>query len=280
MSKKITLLTLASEATEITVEGHRFFKENGKWKIWFKLQNLVYQAITEKSEDRTRYKIGLRTWLSGDLEIFYCRSLVVAYQVAKALEEEAFNEARKLNEPVDVVLFCPNCGDQHIDQAEPDNCEKCGFEEIDHYEDSQCRRKKGCDNFTAWLNPPHKTHRCHSCNQTWRPFDFPTNGVLKVHENIPVLKILKIARSSPALNWQSDKKGFLYPKEFCGRVPLKIRLTKRVTSDLPASSPEMSAEANKAYFVWVNSYGAVAAILPDGKTLGLKPKEFEVIEWH
>lgn len=34
------------------------------------------------------------------------------------------------------------------------------------------------------------------------------------------------------------------------------------------------------YYVWVNSYGAVSAILPNGEQLGLKPDEFEVIEWH
>ncbi|MFD2274145.1 hypothetical protein ACFS07_32580 [Undibacterium arcticum] len=30
---------------------------------------------------------------------------------------------------------------------------------------------------------------------------------------------------------------------------------------------------------WTNSYGAVAAVFSDGRKLGVKPDEFEVIEW-
>jgi hypothetical protein len=32
--------------------------------------------------------------------------------------------------------------------------------------------------------------------------------------------------------------------------------------------------------VWTNSYGAVAAVFEDGEKLGLKPGEFEIVEWH
>lgn len=79
--------------------------------------------------------------------------------------------------PVDKELYCPECSHRHIDKAEPNRCEKCGFAEIERFEDSQCRTNESCGDFTAWLNPPHKSHRCHNCNHVWRPFDFPTNGV-------------------------------------------------------------------------------------------------------
>jgi hypothetical protein len=50
--------------------------------------------------------------------------------------------------PIDMVLFCPKCGYQHIDEPSPD-----------------------------WSNPPHRTHMCLNCDYLWRPADVPTNGV-------------------------------------------------------------------------------------------------------
>jgi len=52
--------------------------------------------------------------------------------------------------PLDLLLFCPCCGTQHIDAPEP---------------------------FSGWLNPPHKSHVCHVCGHIWRPSDSCTNGV-------------------------------------------------------------------------------------------------------
>jgi hypothetical protein len=76
----------------------------------------------------------------------------------------------------DAVLFCPECGTQHIDKAKPDVCESCGHHQKHHF--SVCNRPDcKCGDFTAWLNPPHKKHRCAVCNHVWKPFDYPTNGV-------------------------------------------------------------------------------------------------------
>jgi rubrerythrin len=79
-------------------------------------------------------------------------------------------------EPVDMLLFCPNCGQRHVDEAKPDVCETCGGEKDDF------PRNEGalictCEAFTAWLNPLHKSHRCNFCNHVFRPADVPTNGV-------------------------------------------------------------------------------------------------------
>lgn len=91
-------------------------------------------------------------------------------------------------EPIDMILHCPNCGKQHVDAPEPDICE-CGHREGDHPEDftdpcceiSPDGRRCMCREFkAAWLNPPHKSHLCHGCGTVWRPADVPTNGVEKI----------------------------------------------------------------------------------------------------
>jgi len=51
-------------------------------------------------------------------------------------------------QPIDMVIFCPGCGTQHID--EPSD---------------------------TWDNPPHRSHLCHACGYVWRPADVCTNGV-------------------------------------------------------------------------------------------------------
>lgn len=56
--------------------------------------------------------------------------------------------------PIDMVLFCPKCGQQHIDQPDPAD---------------------------DWENPPHRSHKCvgpNGCGCVWRPADVPTNGVI------------------------------------------------------------------------------------------------------
>jgi hypothetical protein len=53
--------------------------------------------------------------------------------------------------PVDMVLYCPSCGVQHIDTPGP-----------------------------TWKNPPHRSHLCLGCGHIWRPADVPTNGVATI----------------------------------------------------------------------------------------------------
>lgn len=66
--------------------------------------------------------------------------------------------------PINMVLFCPACGVQHIDAPEP--------------------RDPGLgsdlDDVERWTNPPHRSHLCASCGHIWRPADVPTNGVAAV----------------------------------------------------------------------------------------------------
>lgn len=85
-----------------------------------------------------------------------------------------WNENKKFAlEPIDILLFCPKCNKQHVDAPEPSICQECGAGKDEHNNTDNGT----CPEFTAWLNPPHKSHRCKSCNFVWRPSDFPTNGV-------------------------------------------------------------------------------------------------------
>jgi hypothetical protein len=79
-------------------------------------------------------------------------AVAIVKQAADAL---AFAAApRSEVPPVDMLLFCPKCGLQHID--EPDE-----------------RTPDGS-------NPPHRSHLCHGCGCIWRPADVPTNGVVRI----------------------------------------------------------------------------------------------------
>lgn len=95
------------------------------------------------------------------------------------LFEAVFEDlSKRIEERVDVVLFCPKCKKQHIDKAVPEVCESCGHPEAAHMK-TGCwvGRNCPCVSFVAWLNPPHKSHRCNWCNVVWRAADVPTNGV-------------------------------------------------------------------------------------------------------
>lgn len=57
-------------------------------------------------------------------------------------------------EPIDMILFCPACGTQHVDA--PD------------------------ERTPDWKNEPHRSHLCHNCGNIWRPADVATNGVAAI----------------------------------------------------------------------------------------------------
>lgn len=93
-------------------------------------------------------------------------------------------------------------------------------------------------------------------------------------------EIIAIAHSSAALTFQSVD---YYPKNWNTRVPLKVRMKETVMPEMPmVFTPKDGTICIKdnQYYVWVNSYGAISAILENSERLGLKPNEFEIIEWH
>lgn len=79
---------------------------------------------------------------------------------------------------------------------------------------------------------------------------------------------------SPALKSQSRH----YPERFGKRVPRRIKMLRNVWPDMTPRSSLVATEG-VVYEAWTNSHGAVAAII-EGDTLGVKPDEFEVVEWH
>lgn len=96
-----------------------------------------------------------------------------------------------------------------------------------------------------------------------------------------------IAMTSPAINFQyytndPKRQQFNYPHYWDGKVPLKVKLKEDVKSDLPSQikPPDTTALKGNEYYAWVNSHGAVSAILPNGEKLGLYPREFTVTEFH
>lgn len=65
--------------------------------------------------------------------------------------------------PIDMVMFCPNCHAQHIDEPK---------------ETREIRGGELC--VDVWENPPHRSHLCAVCWHIWRPADVPTNGVKEI----------------------------------------------------------------------------------------------------
>lgn len=85
----------------------------------------------------------------------------------------------------------------------------------------------------------------------------------------------------PALHSRSNG----YP--FGDRVPRTVRMLKTVTADpMPVlgytyiKGAVPTAVISQTFPAWTNKHGAVSALMPDGKSLGLKPGEFEVASWH
>jgi hypothetical protein len=93
-------------------------------------------------------------------------------------------------------------------------------------------------------------------------------------------KLIKdIVMTSPALKSISEN----YPSNRYGKIPLKIKMSCTVKSDLPMfidKTQGLIAFEGQEYFVWCNSHGAMSAILPNGEKLGIRPSECEIIQWH
>jgi len=66
-------------------------------------------------------------------------------------------------DPIPMLLFCPECGRKHIDESESDEAYR------------KYLALGGMDD--QWLNPPHRSHLCHTCGCVWRPADVATTGV-------------------------------------------------------------------------------------------------------
>lgn len=86
------------------------------------------------------------------------------------------DDTREFMTPVPMVLFCPECGLQHVDAPKACTmavgCVETGVCYADaHDRPDQCAR---------WDNPPHRSHLCAECGHVWRPADVPTVGVAEI----------------------------------------------------------------------------------------------------
>jgi hypothetical protein len=102
------------------------------------------QGATERAEDRATlvnvsYLVNVAHRTGATFTYKEMAAVLRCYTAAVA-------EARAA--PVPMILFCPACGTQHVDSDNPN-----------------------------WENPPHKTHRCESCEHLWRPAEIATEGV-------------------------------------------------------------------------------------------------------
>lgn len=94
-----------------------------------------------------------------------------------ALRESARLEHRsvpRIPDPIPMILFCPRCGMQHVDVAEPHKLE-CNV--MPPLAPGGLRSASTICDCGRWTNPPHRSHLCAGCKHVWRPADVPTTGV-------------------------------------------------------------------------------------------------------
>lgn len=77
----------------------------------------------------------------------------------------SFRLKKKKPRPIPMILHCPGCGAQHIDEPE-----ECSDEGCPHYGTPHSHTD-------LWQNPPHKEHKCRVCEKLWTPANVPTMGV-------------------------------------------------------------------------------------------------------
>jgi len=88
-----------------------------------------------------------RWWLASKIESSQANTEELAYTAW--LEAIEYSKTK----PINMLLFCPTCAEQHVDLPQPEK---------------------------NWTNPPHRSHECQTCGHVWRPADVPTNGVASI----------------------------------------------------------------------------------------------------
>ena len=91
---------------------------------------------------------------------------------------QAFDDLKQsVVQPIPMILYCPNCGKQHIDASNEDEIR------IRASELGITHGSREWDVFIEkheWTNPPHRSHLCADCGTIWRPADVPTTGVAAI----------------------------------------------------------------------------------------------------
>lgn len=71
-----------------------------------------------------------------------------------------------------------------------------------------------------------------------------------------------------------------YPEHFKGLIPLRVKILRFVYPDYNLDGTAGHCSENEICVVWTNIHGAVTAECAGNRKLGLRPDEFEVIEWY
>jgi hypothetical protein len=114
----------------------------------------------------------------------------------------ALHSTTQPERPIPMILHCPACRLQHIDEATSD-----------------------------WDNPPHRSHLCHGCGHIWRPADVATDGVAAINTfgsaDSPKAQPERLDREAMAAalkGWPVDEfrewaaNGTTYPNSYEGDV--------------------------------------------------------------
>ncbi|MBR8409787.1 hypothetical protein [Burkholderia cenocepacia] len=116
-------------------------------------KTLTDQHVEQAKEIVADWIKGRGTYLDG--EAYGAAVDLAAFTISRTV-------AAQQPEPIDMLLFCPKCGEQHVDAPEKPYLADTGHNTSVNI---------------AWTNPPHRSHLCHACGTIWRPADVPTNGV-------------------------------------------------------------------------------------------------------
>lgn len=85
------------------------------------------------------------------------------------------------DEPIDMLLTCPQCHRQHIDEPDPLGGASVGPDGRE----------------SRWENPPHRSHLCRYCWTVWRPAEVATNGVARLASGHQLPKLDNLPPAPP-----------------------------------------------------------------------------------
>lgn len=160
--------------------------------MWLGVKGRIQEAATRIERDADEID-HLRAYLREERDRVAHMRVEWAEEVGDLLKKIA-----DLEKPVDMILHCPACLEQHIDRDE-------GQHIAPH------------ESPILWRNPPHRSHLCHHCGFIWRPSDRATNGVeeteTKGRDDMvlidgpqEVMRQIRIRdQSQPRLDWDGDR---------------------------------------------------------------------------
>lgn len=171
--------------------------------------------------------------------------------------------------PIDMILFCPRCGTQHVDSEQSET-------DFRHLMEAWSLNAEPQDHVpTRWTNPPHKSHLCHQCGAVWRPADVPTNGVAQIKtrgkRDNTWTNSVAVPAASPLAATQEEAGHDLDPLEFWCDLAEVLGHPRPAKADIPALVSEVkdrlaakpsgaardAAEEIVKYFRDLASYGNI-----------------------